>query len=155
MITSARRRSPERCSSGAPAEALRTPHTFAGIFQLLAISSTDLPAFFASPTAFEEVLVELGVLCQVGHRHLRAVTGDDRVDVLEVLAAFASVSPISTPLPPLLASSSGIFLPEKMSPACIDAQRREHHPRVTVRVAAAEIVQIDLVGALPRSSSCP
>ena len=36
----------------------------------------------------------------------------------EPACAFASVSGIATPLPPLLASSSGKFLPEKMSPAC-------------------------------------
>ena len=36
-----------------------------------------------------------------------------------LFAALASESPMATPLPPLLASSSGMFLPEKMSPACI------------------------------------
>ena len=48
-----------------------------------------------------------------------------------------------------------MFLPEKMSPACSDAQRREHDPGVAVGVAAAEVEQIDFVSALADASSCP
>ena len=35
------------------------------------------------------------------------------------------------------------------------AKRRETDPRVAVGVAAAEVIQVDLVGAACRSSSCP
>ena len=41
-----------------------------------------------------------------------------------------------------------MFLPEKMSAACSDAQRREQDERVAVGVAAAEVEQIHFVRAL-------
>ena len=68
--------------------------------------------------------------------------------LLMPLCAFVRVSPISTPLPPLLASSKRQpFLPGEDVAGVHDAQRREEHPGVAVRVAAPEVVQVDLIGA--------
>ena len=62
-------------------------------------------------------------------------------------AALASVSAISTPLPPLLLSRSGTNLPEKISPACIMRSDGKDHPRIAVGVTAPEVIEIDLLRA--------
>ena len=75
--------------------------------------------------------------------------------LLNVLCAFAIVSPISRPLPPLFASSERQVLAGDDVAGRHDAQRRKQHPRVAVRVAAAEVIQLDLIGPLERASCDP
>ena len=108
-----------------------------------------LAGFLAGLHVFHEVFVELGVLGKIGDRHRRAVAGDDGFDVLQFPGGLGQRVADQDAAAAVVGVEQRDVLAREDVAGVHDAKRREHHPRVAVGVAAAEVEQIDLVGALP------
>ena len=131
------------------AAARRSPCTSQARSSLATISSTDFPPVLAACTPRGTRWLNSRVLREIRHRHLRAVAGDDRVDVLEAAVRLRERVADRDAAAAVVGVEERKVLAGEDVPGVHIAERREHDPGVAVRVSAAEVVKSIWSAPLP------